>query len=79
MPTTDGGVDHETVLPNPVGNNQTSTRSQSQGNRSRASLVLIMWPYTEDELIIINQGCHWWPVTDEEWERLNFPERFQGK
>ena len=18
----------------------------------------------------------WWPVSDEEWERLNFPERF---
>jgi hypothetical protein len=20
---------------------------------------------------------NWWPVSDEEWERLNFPERFQ--
>jgi len=19
----------------------------------------------------------WWPVSDEEWERLNFPERFK--
>lgn len=19
---------------------------------------------------------NWWPVTDEEWEKLNFPERF---
>ena len=19
----------------------------------------------------------WWPVSDEEWERLNFPERFE--
>jgi hypothetical protein len=22
---------------------------------------------------------NWWPVTDEEWERLNFPEKFQEK
>jgi hypothetical protein len=22
---------------------------------------------------------NWWPVTDEEWERLNYPERFQNK
>jgi hypothetical protein len=22
---------------------------------------------------------NWWPVSDEEWERLNFPERFQEK
>jgi hypothetical protein len=21
----------------------------------------------------------WWPVTDEEWERLNYPEKFQPK
>jgi hypothetical protein len=20
----------------------------------------------------------WWPVTDEEWERLNYPEKFQS-
>ena len=20
---------------------------------------------------------NWWPVSDEEWERLNFPERFK--
>ena len=20
---------------------------------------------------------NWWPVSDEEWERLNFPERFE--
>lgn len=20
---------------------------------------------------------HWWPVSDEEWERLNYPERFR--
>lgn len=20
---------------------------------------------------------NWWPVTDEEWERLNFPEKFE--
>jgi len=20
---------------------------------------------------------HWWPVSDEEWERLNYPERFK--
>jgi hypothetical protein len=20
---------------------------------------------------------YWWPVSDEEWERLNFPERFK--
>jgi hypothetical protein len=19
---------------------------------------------------------HWWPYTDEEWERLNYPEKF---
>ena len=19
---------------------------------------------------------NWWPVTDEEWERLNYPEKF---
>jgi len=22
---------------------------------------------------------YWWPVTDEEWERLNYPEKFQAK
>ena len=22
---------------------------------------------------------YWWPVTDEEWERLNYPEKFQLK
>jgi len=22
---------------------------------------------------------NWWPVSDEEWERLNYPERFQQK
>jgi len=22
---------------------------------------------------------NWWPVSDEEWERLNFPEKFQDK
>lgn len=22
---------------------------------------------------------YWWPVTDEEWERLNYPEKFQSK
>jgi len=22
---------------------------------------------------------NWWPVSDEEWERLNYPERFQNK
>ena len=22
---------------------------------------------------------YWWPVTDEEWERLNDPEKFQAK
>ena len=22
---------------------------------------------------------YWWPVTDEEWERLNYPEKFQPK
>jgi hypothetical protein len=21
----------------------------------------------------------WWPVTDEEWERMNFPEKFKNK
>jgi hypothetical protein len=21
----------------------------------------------------------WWPVSDEEWEQLNFPERFKLK
>jgi hypothetical protein len=21
----------------------------------------------------------WWPVSDEEWERLNYPEKFQEK
>lgn len=20
---------------------------------------------------------NWWPVTDEEWERLNYPEKFK--
>ena len=20
---------------------------------------------------------NWWPVSDEEWEQLNFPERFE--
>ena len=22
---------------------------------------------------------YWWPVTDDEWERLNYPERFNLK
>lgn len=22
---------------------------------------------------------NWWPVSDEEWERLNFPERFKDE
>ena len=22
---------------------------------------------------------HWWPVSNEEWERLNYPERFKTK
>ena len=22
---------------------------------------------------------YWWPVTDEEWERLNYPEKFLPK
>jgi hypothetical protein len=22
---------------------------------------------------------NWWPVTDEEWERLNYPERFKNE
>jgi len=22
---------------------------------------------------------YWWPVSDEEWERLNYPERFKTK
>ena len=22
---------------------------------------------------------NWWPVSDEEWERLNFPEKFPKK
>lgn len=22
---------------------------------------------------------NWWPVTDEEWERLNYPEKFLPK
>jgi len=22
---------------------------------------------------------NWWPVSDEEWERLNHPERFKDK
>jgi len=21
----------------------------------------------------------WWPVSDEEWERLNYPERFKDE
>lgn len=21
---------------------------------------------------------NWWPVTDEEWERLNYPEKFKN-
>lgn len=21
---------------------------------------------------------NWWPVSDEEWERLNFPEKFNN-
>jgi len=32
---------------------------------------------------IVNQNIttittNWWPVTDEEWERLNYPERFSN-
>jgi len=22
---------------------------------------------------------NWWPVTDEEWDRLNYPEKFKNK
>ncbi len=22
---------------------------------------------------------YWWPVTDEEWERINFPEKYQKR
>jgi hypothetical protein len=22
---------------------------------------------------------YWWPVTNEEWEKLNYPERFKTK
>ena len=22
---------------------------------------------------------NWWPVTDEEWERLNYPEKFKDE
>lgn len=28
---------------------------------------------------LIHQNItNWWPVTDEEWERLNFPEKFNN-
>lgn len=22
---------------------------------------------------------NWWPVSDEEWDRLNYPEKFKNK
>jgi len=25
----------------------------------------------------MNKKTSWWPASNEEWERLNFPERFQ--
>jgi hypothetical protein len=25
----------------------------------------------------MNAQLNWWPASDEEWERLNFPERFK--
>lgn len=25
---------------------------------------------------IVKTVTSWWPVTDEEWERLNYPEKF---
>ena len=28
--------------------------------------------------IVIQNTTNWWPVTDEEWERLNYPERFKN-
>jgi len=23
--------------------------------------------------------CNWWPVSDEEWDRLNYPEKYKNK
>lgn len=28
--------------------------------------------------IAILNITNWWPVTDEEWERLNYPEKFKN-
>jgi len=27
----------------------------------------------------MTSNLHWWPVSDEEWERLNYPERFKDE
>lgn len=28
--------------------------------------------------VAIPNITNWWPVTDEEWERLNYPEKFNN-
>ena len=29
--------------------------------------------------MLLTHTLNWWPVTDEEWERLNYPEKFNTK
>jgi hypothetical protein len=38
-----------------------------------------MWPYTEDELVFINQACQWQPMTDEDVEWVNNPTKMPTK
>ena len=38
-----------------------------------------MWPYTEEELVFINKGCFWQPMTDEDVEWVNNPVRTPSK
>lgn len=38
-----------------------------------------MWPYTEEELVFINQSCSWQPMTDEDVEWVNSPAKIPTK
>lgn len=33
-------------------------------------------PFMNIEKIAILNITNWWPVSNEEWERLNYPEKF---
>jgi hypothetical protein len=37
-------------------------------------MILIIVVHFVRELL-----TYWWPVTNEEWEKLNYPERFKTK